>query len=85
MSEKVRIKITASQTFHFDQIVEITKEQWEQIKGISERDMHDGDSSPLVDLIDAANPSSWDDFDNAELCVVDAERNAVKPIDEYCP
>jgi len=80
---KISIRISCSQRFSFDQVVEMTPEEWKKLKATSESKIEDGDSSPIASLIDATDPVGWGDFDDLEMFVVDNQGEPVKPNDSY--
>jgi len=83
MSDKIRIRITCEQTIRYNQIVEMTRNRWEQIKRMPECDMEDPSISPLDGYLDLKDPVDWDDFEDVEMIVVDDDGKPVKPRDEY--
>ena len=83
MSTKIKVRITCSERLRYDQTVEMTREQWAELKATPERKMEDGVMSPLSSWLDLRDPVSGDDFDDIELDVVDDENKPVKPSDCY--
>lgn len=83
MSEKLKIRITCSERVRYDQTVEMTREEWDELKATPAREMEDGDMSPLTSLLDLRDPVSSDEFDDIELDVVDDDNKPVKPADGY--
>lgn len=85
MSEKVKVRIQTSQKVHYDQIVEMTRDEWEKLKATPERTMESEDMGPLSELLDLKECSDWGDYDEPELTVVDDEGKPIKPEDYYNP
>lgn len=83
MSDKIKIRITCSEQITFDQTVEMTHEEWKELKSTPRFKMEDGDMSPLTEWLDLRNPLGSDDFDDIEIDVVDDENKPVKPGDFY--
>jgi hypothetical protein len=85
MSEKVKIRIQTSQKVTYDQIVEMTREQWEALKATPEKLMEDESRSPLSDWLNFNDVLDSDDYDEPNLTVVDDDGKPVRPNDYYCP
>lgn len=83
MENKVRVRIRARQTFSFDQTVELPEDEWAKLKETPEQEIECGDTSPIGDLLDLRDPSNWEEFDDIEIEVVDANGRPVEPADYY--
>lgn len=81
MSNVCRVRIQASQYVHYDQIVQMTREQWDKIKSSPERRL-----SAEIDLwLDTSDVSHAEDIDEEEIeiFVCDESGKPVKPEDRY--
>ena len=80
---KVRVRIRTTQTIRFDQTVEMTVEEWAELKKTPERTMDDELMSPLNELLDFTNVDTDGDYDMPELDVVGEDNKPVTPADFY--
>ncbi len=79
MSEKLKVRLTATQKIRYDQTVEMTAEQWAKFKATDERThiVHGGDLSGWLDL---TQEDDYGDLDDFEAEVIDENG---KVIDSY--
>lgn len=69
----------------FDQIVEMSEEEWSELKETPERTMEDGQMSPITNHIDVTDPMDSYGFEDIEMEAVDEEGSPVEPEDYYNP
>lgn len=82
-NDKIRVRIMGSERMHYDQIVTMTRKEWEELKATPERDIVSSSFSPLNALVDVKDAYDWDGFENVEMAVVDDDDKPVKPEDCY--
>jgi hypothetical protein len=80
-SKRLRIHVRAEQKVHYDQVIEMSAEEWEKLKDKSPHDAAEElqDRLDLRDIYDA-EPLDYDEF---TAVVVDKQNKPVKPSDEY--
>lgn len=69
----MKIRIQCIEKVQFDQIVEISKKDWKEIKKTKDRTMEDGQMSPLPNYLDLKDPMDSQGFDDIELFECDEE------------
>ncbi len=80
MSEKVKVRVHMSVDVQYRNTVEITQEEWEALKAMTDRELNDEHNSPVFSMIDFNDPLDMSDFQIEELCRVDGEGKCVEPI-----
>jgi len=80
-SEKVLVRITASQVVRYHQTVVMTKEEWAEIKKLDEKKAADAITSWL-DLRDVFDSDDID-YDGFEMIAVNEDDKPIKPTDRY--
>ena len=83
MSDKIKIRIQCSERVLYDQTVEMTCEQWCELKATPEHTMEHEDMSPLPLWVELSDPLGSRGFEDIEMEVVDDDNDPVKPIDCY--
>ena len=63
----MQVRITATQEVTYDQIVEMTKEQYDQLTAHDDSTLEDRDASPLVDWIDFQDILESGEFKNITI------------------
>jgi hypothetical protein len=76
--EKIQVRITGRQEVRYDQIVSMTKDEWEELKRIHEDEI--GESAE--GWLDLGDISDSDTMEDVEMTVVE-NGVAVKPMDQY--
>jgi len=74
-TDKVRVRMTARQVVTYDQIKELTQEEWDRLKASSEED--------AADWINKDDICDGEDMEEFDAYVVGADGKAVKPEDRY--
>lgn len=77
--EKIYVRITGRQKLSYNQIVEMNKKEWEEIKSMNENDA----GQYLGGFLDYSNPIDSEDIEDWEADVVDENGNLIKPRDSY--
>lgn len=66
----MKIRIQCRQVVSYDQTIEISEEDWEDLKEVTERDIESGSVSPLGDMLDLSD-CDGEDFRDVEIFEVD--------------
>lgn len=75
----MEIRITCRQTVTYDQILEITEEDWEDLKEVTERDIESSSMSPLGDLLDLTDVCDGEAFRDVEMFEVGGAQRVWEP------
>ena len=81
--DNVFVLIECEQKVRYCKTVMMTRERWEEIKKVPDREMERDYSSPLGDLFDDHDITDWDDYEDVEMTVVDENGKPVEPEDYY--
>lgn len=75
----MEIRITCRQTVTYDQTIEITEEEWEDMKEVTERDIESSSVSPLGDLLDLMDVCDGEEFRDVEITEVGGAQRIWEP------
>lgn len=75
----MEIRITCRQTVTYDQTLEITEEEWEDLKEVTERDIESSSVSPLGDLLDLTDVCDGQEFSYVEIFEVGGAQRVWEP------
>lgn len=78
-TDKIRVRIQASQRVRYDQVVEMDRDEWQRIKKLRDKEF----ASTLSDWLDLRDVNDGDEFESDEVegMVVDENGKPVKPAD----
>lgn len=80
MPSKIKVRIRARQTVFYDQVVEMTKQQWKELKAEKDNRRRTDSVAGWLDLHNIDDAHDIDDED-LEAEVVDDDGKALKPVD----
>lgn len=82
-AEKVNVRIRCMQRVEYDQTVEMTRDQWEELKVMSDETLGSDDGSALADYINHNEVCDSGGYENIEMELVDNTGEPLDPPDEY--
>lgn len=74
----MEIRIQCRQVVSYDQTIEITEDEWAELKKITERDIESSSMSPLGDMLDLRD-CDGEDFRDVEIFEVAGEQRVWRP------
>jgi hypothetical protein len=72
MSEKIKVRILVTQEITYDQTVEMTRSEFDKLSKLPDKELENGDMSPLTMLLDLRDVAGWGDFEIEDFSVVKA-------------
>lgn len=83
MNKKIKVRIKCSERVRYDQTVEMTRDEWAELKSTKETLIEDSMMSPLAEWLNMRDPNDTDGFCDIEIEVVDENKKPVVPEDCY--
>lgn len=74
----MQIRIQCRQTVSYDQTIEISEEEWEELKEVTEQEMDSSSYSPLGDML-YPNDCDGEGFRDVTIFEIDGEQRVWKP------
>ena len=77
----IRVRVTASQTVHYDQVLKFTPKEWAEFKAMDEEAAGD----ELADRLDGRSINDADPIEGGDFIafVVGPDKKPIEPRDEY--